>query len=416
MIVNESLTFNSSIDIGGVNNSNSNFRQFTNHIFYVLRKEVGNTEAIGMMEWSEEELMALYAQGKTGEEAIEILKQAENTHYDFLAKDDFRFDSRLVPENLSPGGALYGFGGWLTTRDEPVTMSGKHNAATVVELIDKFMKKQGIEDPKEHWEDDLVPMKEDSVFRPKDLHDVFMDKEYGHDNVREFIMDVFKLVNINQKFFNPLSPSEFVAEEPIAKELAKGLANKENPYAVALRIRAYMKSTGLDIKESVNTIFKGKSREELIPAYKAKLKEILNDYQHLKSAAMSRHLDPIDFPREVKSHLRRMSKEISELRFKIDPEKEISKFNKADTRRDEKRKSNDSIIRKIKKETIEKYPDIKEAANIFRVYQYDRKNGQKLLDASRFENISRVKEYVLTARDFMKGLKSKSKAVGHLPF
>lgn len=48
---------------------------------------------------------------------------------------------KLVKESLSPSEALYGFGGWLTTRDKPVTIGAKHNAGIVAELIDEFIKK-----------------------------------------------------------------------------------------------------------------------------------------------------------------------------------------------------------------------------------------------------------------------------------
>ena len=61
-------------------------------------------------------------------------------------------------EDLSPSEALYGFGGWLTTRDKPVTMSAKNNAGIVAELIDEFIKKQKLEQPEDHWEDDLISM------------------------------------------------------------------------------------------------------------------------------------------------------------------------------------------------------------------------------------------------------------------
>ena len=65
---------------------------------------------------------------------------------------------RLVKEELSPSEALYGFGGWLTTRDESVTISSTNNAAIVAELIDEFIKKQRLTEPKDHWEDDLISM------------------------------------------------------------------------------------------------------------------------------------------------------------------------------------------------------------------------------------------------------------------
>lgn len=62
-------------------------------------------------------------------------------------------------KSLSPSEALFGFGGWLTTRDEPVTMSSRHDAAIVAELISEFCEKQGFEDPDESWTDNLIPMK-----------------------------------------------------------------------------------------------------------------------------------------------------------------------------------------------------------------------------------------------------------------
>lgn len=63
---------------------------------------------------------------------------------------------RMAKDVLSPSEALFGFGGWLTTRDEPVTMSAKHDAAVVAELIDEFCKVNGLEEPRQHWERNLT--------------------------------------------------------------------------------------------------------------------------------------------------------------------------------------------------------------------------------------------------------------------
>lgn len=72
---------------------------------------------------------------------------------------------KLVKESLSPSEAVYGFAGWLTTRDDPVTMSGKHNAAIVAELVDEYVKKQNFEEPRHeedwNWSKDLVSMNKD---------------------------------------------------------------------------------------------------------------------------------------------------------------------------------------------------------------------------------------------------------------
>lgn len=63
-------------------------------------------------------------------------------------------------KTLSPSEALYGFGGWLTGRDEPITMSATHNAGIVAELIDIFCKTNNLPDPRDHWERNLTHPKE----------------------------------------------------------------------------------------------------------------------------------------------------------------------------------------------------------------------------------------------------------------
>ena len=56
--------------------------------------------------------------------------------------------------------ALYGFGGWLTTRDTSVTMSARDEAGIVAELINKFCKTNDLEDPRDHWEENLTHPKD----------------------------------------------------------------------------------------------------------------------------------------------------------------------------------------------------------------------------------------------------------------
>lgn len=51
---------------------------------------------------------------------------------------------------------LYGFCGWLTTREKAVTMSHKHNAAVAAELIKEFAEVNGLDKPRDHWEDALI--------------------------------------------------------------------------------------------------------------------------------------------------------------------------------------------------------------------------------------------------------------------
>jgi len=67
-------------------------------------------------------------------------------------------ENKLVKESLSPSEAVYGFASWLTTRNEPIIISSHNDAGIVAELVDDFITKQRLKEPKEHWEKDLIPM------------------------------------------------------------------------------------------------------------------------------------------------------------------------------------------------------------------------------------------------------------------
>ena len=77
-------------------------------------------------------------------------------------------EARVIPYSpdwkrqaeLSPSEAVFGFAGWLTTRDNPVTMGSTNECGQVAELVGKFVDQQKLEDPRDHWEKDLVPMRE----------------------------------------------------------------------------------------------------------------------------------------------------------------------------------------------------------------------------------------------------------------
>lgn len=87
------------------------------------------------------------------------------------------------------------------------------------------------------------------VLKPVDFSEVYANKEYPHtdDGAREYVIDVFTLVNIKM-IFRPLTKDEFVNDDVILDELTKGFGRKENPYYVSERIKKYMKDKGLHIK------------------------------------------------------------------------------------------------------------------------------------------------------------------------
>jgi len=77
-----------------------------------------------------------------------------------------RQESLLIIEarSLSAAEALYAFGAWLTTRDVPVTMSAKHQAGIVVELIGEFCDANELPDPVDGWTELFTfPEKKDKV-------------------------------------------------------------------------------------------------------------------------------------------------------------------------------------------------------------------------------------------------------------
>ena len=60
-----------------------------------------------------------------------------------------------TPSELSASEALYGFAGWLTTRDTAVTFSAKHDAALAADLVNAFVGANGLESPRDGWEKQL---------------------------------------------------------------------------------------------------------------------------------------------------------------------------------------------------------------------------------------------------------------------
>ena len=60
-------------------------------------------------------------------------------------------DNMIDEKEMSASEALYSFMGWLTTRDEPVTFSGVHDAGVAACLVDEFCKKQNLSPPSDDW-------------------------------------------------------------------------------------------------------------------------------------------------------------------------------------------------------------------------------------------------------------------------
>lgn len=58
---------------------------------------------------------------------------------------------------ITPTDALYGFSAWLTTRDEVITLSAKHDACTVIGLILEFIRANNLtEDTSLNYPQNLI--------------------------------------------------------------------------------------------------------------------------------------------------------------------------------------------------------------------------------------------------------------------
>jgi hypothetical protein len=59
-------------------------------------------------------------------------------------------------DELSASEALYGFMGWLTSREKSVTLGAQHEAGIAVELVTEFCKTNNLAAPRDGWTDRLT--------------------------------------------------------------------------------------------------------------------------------------------------------------------------------------------------------------------------------------------------------------------
>ena len=60
-------------------------------------------------------------------------------------------------KEMNAAEALYGFMGWLTSRDEVTPeLSAKHDASIAAQLIDQFCKENKLTEPRDGWGNNLV--------------------------------------------------------------------------------------------------------------------------------------------------------------------------------------------------------------------------------------------------------------------
>lgn len=111
-----------------------------------------DTTAIGeSVSFSKRELMVC-----PGDYIIKLKEEG----YQIRSRHSFERAYTQYPE-LSPVEAVFGFASWLTVRKQPVTFSGKHDAAPAAQLAARFTNVQKLGTPREDvWPDNLVSMSE----------------------------------------------------------------------------------------------------------------------------------------------------------------------------------------------------------------------------------------------------------------
>lgn len=62
----------------------------------------------------------------------------------------------MMSDKLIASEALYGFTGWLTTREKPITISARHDAGIMSELVGEFCKENKLSEPRDGWAENLI--------------------------------------------------------------------------------------------------------------------------------------------------------------------------------------------------------------------------------------------------------------------
>lgn len=66
-----------------------------------------------------------------------------------------KFDVTDIKE-MTGSEAIFGFCGWLTTRENKTVMSAKHDAAKIAQLIEEFCEINNLSEARNNWTDLLI--------------------------------------------------------------------------------------------------------------------------------------------------------------------------------------------------------------------------------------------------------------------
>ena len=80
----------------------------------------------------------------------------------YISNNIFAFFNKFNSYNnkemnkLSASEAIYGFCGWLTTREKETKMGSKNDCAVVASLANEFCEENKLEEPRENWQKNLI--------------------------------------------------------------------------------------------------------------------------------------------------------------------------------------------------------------------------------------------------------------------
>lgn len=75
-------------------------------------------------------------------------------------------------DKITASEAIYGFAGWLTTRSQAVTFGSTHDCAPIAELVDQFVRHQGLTPPRERYADLLRVFPLEPTDSPANLSEI----------------------------------------------------------------------------------------------------------------------------------------------------------------------------------------------------------------------------------------------------